>query len=62
MSAVKLDVIPVEEAHARYAALLEEVGDRAALERRAEAYALDASDSALYDDIVELEFLLGLDQ
>jgi hypothetical protein len=42
--------------------LLEKVGDRAALERRAEAYALDASDSALYDDIVELEFLLGLDQ
>jgi hypothetical protein len=40
--------------------LLEAIGDRDAFERRAEAYELDVRESALYDDLVELEFLLGI--
>lgn len=60
MTPVTLEVITSEEARARHAKLLEAIGDRDAFERRAEEYALDARESALYDDLVELEFLLGI--
>jgi len=60
MTAVTPEVITSDDAGARYQALRDMIGDVAGFKRRAESYELDAQDRALYDALVELEYLLGL--
>lgn len=59
MSIVTPEVLTRTQAIERYDALVASIGDVEDFKLRAEAYELDDEDVAVYDDLVELEYLLG---
>lgn len=60
MATITPIVLTTEEAKRKYRELVSRIGDVESFKDRAEAYELDTADRALYDDLTELEFLLGL--
>ncbi|MGR6091390.1 hypothetical protein ACU4IU_12575 [Brevibacterium sp. CSND-B09] len=59
MPVVVPEAISLEEARRRYDAILGRIADLDDFRAKAEAYALDSEGQAIYDDLVELEFLIG---
>lgn len=59
MTAVVAEVITRVEAESRREAILRAVGDEACFRERGEAYELHGKELELYDDLCELDFLLG---
>ena len=49
----------LEQAHARRNEILSIVGDEATFKERGARYALDAQQLALYNELTDLEFLIG---
>jgi|SRR5690625_1176035 len=61
MSISTVEVIDMVDAEARLASLRRRVGDVELLKARGEAYGLDIAETALYEELRDLEFLLGRD-
>ena len=59
MSIGTLEILEVEAATKRYEDLAKSVGDVDAFKDRGYAFDLDAADAALFDELRDLEFLLG---
>ncbi|WP_101652842.1 hypothetical protein [Brevibacterium ihuae] len=59
MTAVVTELISRNEAEHRRAEIIREVGDEARFKERGEAYELRDKELELYDDLCELDFLLG---
>ncbi len=59
MSAVVVQQLTEQEALTRRAEIIDEVGDEEAFRVRAANFALDARELALYDELEELDYLLG---
>ncbi|GAA2004202.1 hypothetical protein [Brevibacterium samyangense] len=59
MSTATVITFTREEAEAKRNAILEQVRDPDEFRRRGENYELDPSDRLLYDDLRELDYLLG---
>lgn len=60
MATVTPVVLSTEAANVKYRSLVSEIGDVEEFKDRAAAYLLNAKDRALYDDLMELEYLLGI--
>lgn len=61
MSISTVEVIDVVAAEARLASLYEQVGDVERFKSRGAGFALDSAETALYDELRDLEFLLRRD-
>ena len=61
MSISTVEVIDTVAAEERLDALRETIGDVELFKARGEAYDLDVADTALYDELRDLEFLLARD-
>lgn len=61
MSSSIVEVIDMVAAEARLEALRRKIGDVELLKARGEVYDLDVAETALYDELRDLEFLLARD-
>lgn len=59
MPTATTEIISLEDARNRYAALTTGISDLDEFKARGNAYALSDDDQALYDDLMELEYLIG---
>lgn len=59
MPIARTEIISLEDARNRYAALIAGISDLDEFKARGNAYALSDDDQALYDDLMELEYLIG---
>lgn len=59
MPTVITEILSLEDARTRYAALSERISDLTDFKARGDAYALSDEDQAIYDDLMELEYLIG---
>jgi hypothetical protein len=59
MTVVRPEILSAEEAKCRYDQLCRQINDVEEFRARGEAYELDAGECALYDSLLELEYLLG---
>lgn len=61
MSISTVEVIDMGDAEARLEAVRQQIGDVDLFKSRGEVYDLDVAETALYDQLRDLEFLLGRD-
>lgn len=59
MPTATTEIISLEDARNRYTALITGISDLGEFKARGDAYALSDDDQALYDDLMELEYLIG---
>lgn len=59
MPVVVPEIMTLAEAMRRYDALRSQIPNLELFRAKAEAYALDSEGQAIYDDLVELEYLIG---
>lgn len=60
MTTCSLEILTSAEAVARRSELMKEIGDVERFKERGETFQLDADDRVKYNELLNLEFLLGL--